>query len=129
MILFISPPAVEPTLAKLNQDPFDPSAFSISFPLPEPSIPNIVDPSPPDKSLILPSVPELPRPPYEPPPPYEDPHPYIQLKNIFIDDEIVDQQNISLVPKTDETDGNVVEMSSDNKVEIKNIIKWDWCTN
>ena len=116
---FISPPAVEPKLAKPNQDSSDPPAFSIPPPFPELSIPKIVEPSPPNKPFIPPPVPESSPPTYEPPPSYEDPPPYIQLEDIFIDDEIVDQPKISLIPKTDETDGNVVEMSPDNKVEIK----------
>ena len=87
---FISPPAVEPMLAKSNQDAFDPPSFSILPPLPEPSIPNIVEPTPPDKTFIPPTVPESPPLLYEPPPPYEDPPPYIPLEDIFIDDEVVD---------------------------------------
>ena len=87
---FISPPAVEPTLAKPNQDAFDPPSFSILPPLPEPSIPNIVEPTPPDKPFIPPTVPESPSLLYELPPPYEDPLPYIPLEDIFIDDEVVD---------------------------------------
>ena len=53
-----------------------------------------------------------PPPPYEPPPPYNDP------EDIFINNEIDDQPKISLVP-VNKTDGNVVAMPSDDKVEIK----------
>ena len=106
-------------LAKPNQDAFDAPAFSIPPPLPETSIPNPVELTPPNESFILPPVPESPPPPYEPLTPYKDPPPYITLEDIFIDDEIVDQPKISLVPKSDETDGKVVEMPSDDKVEIK----------
>ena len=116
---FIYPAIVELTAAKPNQDTFDLPASSIPPPIPELSIPNIVEPAPPDEPFIPPPITDSPPPPYEPSPPYDGPPTCIPLEDIFIDDETVYQPKIGLVPKTDEADGNVVEIPSDDKVEIK----------